>query len=284
MDRNIIEDNLSTGSIRNVAHYTKIGNLANFMPKLNIGWSSAWATPIQFLNDRLELVLGLNTIMRALRARTPEQNIDKRVLLILTSLLEDAGRTETDAFQMSFSGNVDDLGQWRGYGSNGFGCSVVTSSVAVWEVSDVAGWVIYDKSAQEIFANNLLDNLFRKLGDKIIDFEIPNIEKILISAAGFMKHEGFRSEEEFRLIKFASPEDVHFRESGDRIVPYIDFLKNKSPLPINKIYVGPGWQLHDKPKLEFNRNHIVQAISRILYARGLQNVPIEPSSIPYDPK
>lgn len=112
------------------------------MPKLNTGWSSAWATPIQFLNDRLELVLGLNTIMRVLRARTPEQDIDKTVVLILTSLLEDTGQTETDAFQMSFSGNVDDLGQWRGYGSNGLGCSVVTASDSVWEVSDVAGWVI----------------------------------------------------------------------------------------------------------------------------------------------
>lgn len=117
MDRRIIEDNLSKGPVRNVAHYTKIGNLAHFMPTQNIGWSSAWATPIQFLNDRFELVLGLKTIQNVVEKRNPRQNIveqhapqqrfDARVISILTSILENGDRSQTDAFQMSFSGNID---------------------------------------------------------------------------------------------------------------------------------------------------------------------------------
>lgn len=294
MDRRIIEDNLSKGPVRNVAHYTKIGNLAHFMPTQNIGWSSAWATPIQFLNDRFELVLGLKTIQNVVEKRNPRQNIveqhapqqrcDARVISILTSILENGDRSQTDAFQMSFSGNVDDLGQWRGYGSNGYGCSVVTSSDAVREVADVARWVIYDKIEQERFAINLLEQLYNHHNYIITDIEAPNVEKVLIAAAGFMKHEGFRSEEEFRLIKFAEPGNINFRESGDRIVPYTDFLEHKDPLPITKIIVGPGWQLLHKTGLELKQNHIILGIRRILDARGLQNVPIEPSAIPYDPK
>ena len=45
-----------------VAHYTRIGTLGYFIPEGASGWASAWATPVQFLNDRMELSLGLEVL------------------------------------------------------------------------------------------------------------------------------------------------------------------------------------------------------------------------------
>jgi hypothetical protein len=71
----------------------------------------------------MELTLGLEVLnevaKRSLRAV-------HRIRQVIGYLLATAGRMETDAFQMSFSGNPDELGQWRGYAANGMGCSIVT--------------------------------------------------------------------------------------------------------------------------------------------------------------
>ncbi len=177
---------------------------------------------------------------------------------------------------MSFSGNTDELGQCRGYAANGMGCSVVTDAMAVKNVADVAGWVIYDANDQSAFAFNVLSRL-RGIADTDM------IEQALVAAASYMKHPGFQPEREFRLLKFPAAADVEFRESGNRLVPYVDFLKSSVPLPINRIIIGPGWQLSTLKTPEWSRNHIVQGIDRLLIARGLHATKIESSQIPYDP-
>jgi hypothetical protein len=45
-----------------LAHYTRIGTLGYFLEKKEAAWTSAWATPVQFLNDRKELDLGLEIL------------------------------------------------------------------------------------------------------------------------------------------------------------------------------------------------------------------------------
>ena len=178
---------------------------------------------------------------------------------------------------MSFSGNPDELGQWRGYASNGMGCSITTDIVAIKTVADVAGWVIYDTAKQKTFARKVLAQLRQETDDDLV-------ARTLIAAASFMKHKGFQPEMEFRLIKFPYLGDVKFRESGDRLVPYIDYLRGTNPLPVRRVIIGPGWQLARLGSAELSRHHVVQGIDRLLKARRLHNVAIESSTIPYDPK
>jgi hypothetical protein len=64
-----------------------------------------------------------------------------------------------DIYSLSFSGNPDELGQWRGYADGGFGCCIVTSVVDVYKVADVAGWVIYKPRARATFARKVIDHL-----------------------------------------------------------------------------------------------------------------------------
>ncbi|HET6386543.1 MAG TPA: hypothetical protein VFJ58_24395, partial [Armatimonadota bacterium] len=72
--------------------------------------------------------------------------------------------------------------------------------------------------------------------------------------------------------------------SGDRLVPYVDYLRGGLQLPIFRIIIGPGWQLATLNSLDAARNHVVQGIARLLMARGLHQVAIDRSRIPYDPK
>ena len=111
-----------------IAHYTRISNLTRFIKQPTPGWSSAWATPVQFLNDRAELTLGLDVLLSV--ANQPPHT-SRRVVDEIIYLQDTLGSQDTDAFQMSFSGNPDELGQWRGYAANGLGCSVTIDPVSL---------------------------------------------------------------------------------------------------------------------------------------------------------
>lgn len=181
---------------------------------------------------------------------------------------------------MSFSGNPDELGQWRGYGANGMGCCLVTEASEVHRVADVAGWVLYEAGEQQALAEEVLDRLRPET-------DLDVIGQTLVAAASFMKHEGFRPEQEFRLLKFPDEAEIRFRETGDRLVPYVDFLNEPprpSPLRVEKILIGPGWQLSRLSGSDFQRHHVVQGIRRLLDVRGLNATDIQSSRIPYDPK
>jgi hypothetical protein len=274
-DRALLERALPPGTSAPVAHYTRLGTLPLLLPEGGAGgWGSAWATPVQFLNDRRELTLGLE-VLRAEADRPPAAS--RRVKQLLDRLLATLGRPDTDAFQMSFSGNTDDLGQWRGYAANGMGCAVVTDALAVRAAGDVAGWVIYGPGNQRRFARQILEGLRKRT-------DVLNLEQALVAAACFMKDEGFAPEEEYRLVCVAGTRSVHYRATGDRLVPYVDFLAGGAGLPVLKVIVGPGWQLRQLGSREPARNHVIIGIRRLLEARGLVLVPVEPSSIPFDPR
>ena len=273
-DRHIIEEALPKVEHTPVAHYTRIGTLCHFIPHGTCGWGSAWATPVQFLNDRMDLLLGLEELLEA--ANQPPR-AEGRVRYSIEQLRVAGGALETDAFQLSFSGDPDELGQWRGYAANGMGCAVITDAVAVKKVGDVAGWVIYDPRERDAFASKTLERLRKETDDRLI-------QQALVASASYMKHEGFSPEKEFRLLKFADPEDVKFRERDDRLVPYIDCLDGASPLPVDRILIGPGWQLSRLSDAEKTQHHVVQGIQRLLTARGLNSTDIGVSKIPYDPR
>ena len=273
-DRSLIEAHLPATGISEVAHYTRIGTVAHFLPDGATEWSSARATPVQFLNDRKELTLGLEVI-EGVASTSFKRN--KKIRTVIDALLTSSGAATTDVFQMSFSGNPDELGQWRGYGSNGMGCCVVTDAIEVSRAADVAGWILYDRPDQDTFAHEVIRGVARRS---------PNvIERALLSCACFMKHEGFRPEVEFRLVIFPKLTDIQFRESGDRLVPFVDYLqKSKRSLPLRKVIIGPGWQLANLSSVEFAKNHVVQGIRRLLELRGLKRTDVEVSRIPYDPR
>lgn len=88
LDRTIIEDALLLIVSSQVAHYTRIGTLIHFIGRGVPGWVSARATPVQFLNDRMELSLGLE-VLRDVASRKPRSGAKSVMLLtIFKRLLE----------------------------------------------------------------------------------------------------------------------------------------------------------------------------------------------------
>jgi hypothetical protein len=272
-DRSLIEAHLPQLSLTEVAHYTRIGTLCHFLEGSK-GWTSARATPVQFLNDRQELAIGLEVLGR-IAERAPKSS--RRVTDIISSLSSTFGDQRTDAYQMSFSGNPDELGQWRGYGSNGMGCSVATDTRDLHSLAHLSGWIIYKPQKQEAFARKVLKALRKEVDNDLIT-------QVVVAAACFMKHEGFSPEMEYRVLFFPDPHDVRFRESGDRLVPFIDFLKSYSKtLPVRGVTIGPGWQLANMPSELLSKHHVPQGIKRILEQAAVSVDP-QSSKIPYDPR
>ena len=87
-DRSIIEDALPAISVAPVAHYTSISTLRHFIPDGSKGWVSARATPVQFLNDRMELSLGL-TVLGEVADRSPQMS--RRVQTVIDDLRTGVG-------------------------------------------------------------------------------------------------------------------------------------------------------------------------------------------------
>ncbi|MCX6360659.1 MAG: DUF2971 domain-containing protein [Armatimonadetes bacterium] len=276
--RDAIERHLQPLTERPIAHYTAISTLVHLMavppPPPYIGWTSARASAVRFLNDRAELLLGLETL-RDVANQPPKSG--RRVRLILESLLADGGRADTDAFLMSFSGDPDELGQWRGYASNGMGCSVVTAPRDVHAAVHVAGWIVYEPKKRHAFAYKVLGELRNQTDDNLI-------EQVLVTAASLMKHEGFKAEREFRAIVFPALSAVRYRAQGDRLVPYVDFLPGAASLPVDRIVLGPGWRLAMLSPSDRLRDHVIQGVRRLLDSAGLGATDITYSTLPYDPQ
>lgn len=221
----------------------------------------------------MELRFGLEVLAES--AKRLNSGMD--VVSVIADLLY-LGNFEDDAFQASFSAIHDDLGQWRGYADDGLGCSVVCPRSDLDSVGDVSGFVMYMPNDQHSFAESVLQSLHSVKTE-------AELRRVLVAASCFMKHPGFASEREYRIIAFPDSQLVDFRESRGRLVPYCDLLSPMNRcLNLVRVIVGPGWQLAGLPTNQYVKHHVVLSIRRLAELRGIANLPIEPSSIPYDPR
>jgi hypothetical protein len=251
-----------------VAHYTKLDTLLYLVKPGGVG--SIRATGLRYLNDRHELGHGL----RLLEAAIPPGEFRP-----LRAAFSQIGSVQQEIFQVSFSGNGDELGQWRGYANNGVGCSIEVDRAGIYSVASAAGWIIYEKDEQEKYAATLIQHLIDRKTD------INDIATYLLAGASFMKHPGFFPEEEYRLLMLPQdPKNYEMRASGDRLAPYVEVIgPGVNPLRIGRIRLGPGWQLSNLKKEEQSRNHVVLGVQRLLERNGIR-ASVEPSEIPYDPR
>jgi len=257
-----------------VAHYTRIGTLPHLFRDAGQEWNSARATGVLHMNDRQEFLIGCE----ALRAAAKELKASSYLRAAIDGLMQQPAAAGDDIYSLSFSGNPDELGQWRGYADGGFGCAVVTDVAAVYAVADVAAWTIYTPHEHKVFAERIIGRLATEKDRDVI-------RKTIQVAASFMKHEGFAAEREYRLLVFEAMRQVDFRESGQRVVPFVDVLDGapRRQLPIKRIIIGPGWQISSLAGGQQANHHVLLGVRRLLAARSACQT-VKPSSIPYDPR
>ena len=268
-----------------VSHYTPLGTLPFLLRRdgrtNGAGLGSLWATSVRFLNDRQELLAGWGILREASLSPFANTAADGRRGRDIQQLLQsDEAILGLSIYSVSFSGATDELGQWRGYADDGYGASVVVSRRTLDEQfgrsgDTLCGPVLYGKGDQHYFASRLLRAIY--------DFGLSMDEALvaLQLAAVFMKHEGFAAEREYRLVRVS--ETYRIRESRRRLVPFLDALDQVDPLAVEKVVLGPAWQLGTLEESAFQKHHVTLGVRQALDLYGLDSVLVERSSIPYDP-
>ena len=194
-----------------------------------------------------------------------------------------------DVFSLSFSGNRDSLDMWRGYGSKsgiaiGFDTelsSLRLPGLSVMRKEQYADELIKQGTVPEqlmpgkgrrLFVKNIIYDPEKmdaviteaiKMGIDRFNFMDKNAHYGAIESAAecivatlfalfpFMKNNGFKNEEECRMVEnFGSnrdvPLDIHYRERNGIMLPFIKYVildMDCRPLkqwPISEIVVGPG--------------------------------------------
>ncbi|MEX0724543.1 MAG: DUF2971 domain-containing protein [Gracilimonas sp.] len=167
------------------------------------------------------------------------------------------------------------LSQWRSYGESGKGyCIGLKFSEKTKILADLENpekkydlylrKVIYSEEKQNFLVNTFLDESANCLSSILKNSGFDDRKKnqfstsiaaalnnILIDMILCFKHEAFKEEKEWRLIRvlldYEEPETVRFREKESVLIPYlktniIEYLEKKEEMsfPISSLFFGPS--------------------------------------------
>ncbi len=251
-----------------IYHYTNYEGLRGILEKQDL-----WVSNIFRMNDPSELTYGLQTLYETLETEIKGNGTAwDRFLSDFRNTLRD--RIEDIGVHLicCFSGNGDELGQWRAYADDGRGYCVGFDSSALknhfnllgqgsWSVSTFR--IDYDKSRTRrnsrfkqfvdimmpviksaislLESNQISITQWRQLESKL------HIELALagVMISYFHKHHGYESEDEYRFLLVRSRAhpftDLEARIRRDRVVDYFKFnWKACIPCPIKIVRVGPA--------------------------------------------
>lgn len=233
-------------------HYTSAGGLISIFEHKEI-----WATSVMHLNDSQEFRHGFDAMLEGLRERmedgacAPEQR----------DLLETTYRewktpgvnTRERMCVVCFSTNGDQLSQWRAYSNGGEGYSIGFRLNDLAYAMKVSSFrlvkCVYDEGEKRTLAQALLDYLFRcwKASERL---DLPGslhlldraMQRVLVGILA-MKDEGFKEEQEWRLVgRHSEATPLKFRAGRFGVVPYcsLPLCDGQSRPPIDSVYVGPN--------------------------------------------
>jgi len=234
------------GNAEYLYHYT---SLEAFVSIIESG--ALWATHIRYLNDTSEQRLAWGLIrerMRSLRGMSDETRNENIEFYCKT--LESP--PHEDFFIASFSCDGGDrLSQWRGYKADiaiGFDpVQLDTVCANFWEGHREVRIrkVNYVESSATPRSNELIDNqrsghMVTILGEEGFDVAYT---RMWSRFATMMKHQGFKEEEEWRVIIYddAGRLEPSFSVRNGRMVPYIPLpLGGKLDSVVRRLTIGPG--------------------------------------------
>lgn len=225
-----------------IYHYTSLKVLYEILSSGHFHFNHC-----SFMNDYTEFECGVNLFQEMLNEFV-ETDAEKEIINIFDEIK--SLRDESKAFIGSFTTLKDSLSQWRAY-------TPTTSNIAIGlDVNKVRkccnnndisfGSVKYTNEFKSVFANyfkELMPSLLYAMNNKTQD-NIQGINEIILvylyMLAPFIKHEGFREEEEVRIIT-GNMHEVKYKYQKGVYLPYIEFdFGGKLPEMIKEIWVGPS--------------------------------------------
>jgi hypothetical protein len=166
----------------------------------------------------------------------------------------------------------DDLGQWRGYGKQGYALGLTRDELK--GVAPLLGQVKYGDAA----VNDLCDNVLRYFDSRQVGahpgtYGYFDAVRYLMPELALVKHDAFEAEREWRLVVSPNPErppvvGVRVRSAG--LTPYVECAFARSC--VAEIVIGPGGSFHSE-----------RAVRMLLRANGYNpdEVQITQSRAPY---
>lgn len=278
---------------RELCHYTDLNGLFGIVAS-----GGFWLSDHRFLNDTEEFENGRNLTKMILKdlSKKPRYRAFSEVLSETCRFLEEY--REEAHYVCSFSSESDSLEQWRAYGQNGQGLSIVfdnerksLSHFFVMPIMSPTKVIYDDKKKTKIILRTIKKFKQEFLVD--IDYGNPidiedwseHLSKVLAVEFLNFKHPAYSSEKEVRLIVSGSHlhhfKGLKHRVGQDRIIPYVTSkdLYNESfydhadteSLPIKEIVVGPTT----------NQEITARSIEEYLGNQGYGDVVVSRSRVPY---
>lgn len=240
-------------------HYTSLDAMLGIIRRDNI---VMWATHYQYLNDKDEIIKGVN----AMKAHEPSISSD-----IFENL-----------FILSFSNTIDDLSMWYMYSAGYSGCmlgfrqSIVSGDMSVCTYgNDEAEFQI--KGIKQLLSEGTLvgvdENTPKSSYDLLMDRNTLLRRSIIATAIGF-KNKEFAFEKEVRIYVDLEEEYSHiikYRKRNSEIIPYIECLIEKDALA--EIWI-PNNEAKDRTK---------KSIERMLKQYGYNNTIVKVSNTSFRP-
>ncbi|TXC79088.1 DUF2971 domain-containing protein [Paraburkholderia azotifigens] len=276
-----------------LCHYTDLNGFVGIVDSAGF-----WLSDHRFLNDAQEFEDGRILTISLLR-RMAEKKRYKNFRDVLGNVAASLEQHKEDPYYVcSFSKVPDSLDQWRAYGQNGAGISIVFGNSSGGRSPFnlppvlVTRKVVYDDHAK---ARILLAEIRKYAFEYELDVKHGNTIReddwvsqmttwLSMNFINF-KHKAFASEQEVRLI-VATDHIKEFHELKHRagkygIVPYVstggwnqDNLASESEsfrLPIEEVRVGPA----------ANRDALIRSIEVFLTDKGYKNVLVKRSDVPF---
>lgn len=227
-------------------HYTNIAAFLNILKERKL-----WLSHISSMNDYLEVTVLLKHLEKYKEKVTSEQTKNDLDYLEFR-IREHLAPHNENYYIASFSHKHDILSQWRAYADDGFGFNIGFNLDLIKEDINELGYDscvykevdVFNRLHKYLQATNDIRNqgpigeTDRKAFDQFID-KYAHHSQANIHLFPYVKNEGFKEEEEIRLVtlKNNSSDDVKLRVCGKVLTNYleVEFPTNA----INSITLGP---------------------------------------------
>ena len=283
----ILESYFHRGCPNRLFHYTRQSSFLSILESQVL-----WFTDIQYFNDSQEYRYALEMATGIIDniARNDQSEIKRQ---LARSVLHSLRRSKLQSyFVFCFSQNGDLLSQWRSYASPGSGYSAGFDSIylraVATESNGILGKCIYKPTEQKNFIETFIEVFFHDLSSYFpyfkkgeINADLFNVKRarfmsLFLRYAPFIKNASFEEESEWRIVipaKTFKQSDLCFRDGRMTLIPYVRVSHSEYEL-----------RRHIKSVIIKSTPHqdlAVSAIQRYFEAKGIEDIDVIPSTIPY---
>lgn len=267
-----------------IYHYTNVEGFVGIVRS-----RSLWLSDYSYLNDKRELIHGIETIGESIREML-QKGPNDRVAKLLQAWDGEISKPAHRVYIASFAADGDDLSQWRAYGPIAVGIEPQDLSIHANQTNLQP--VEYNRDTQRKLADIYLNHMTQAYE---VDLSAGMLEKIpdvyhridrLVELAAFFKDPAFQTEREYRLAYIEYPEMLRalrltpplkrFRLSKSKLFPYVvsdELFPRKDlcrPLDIHEVVLGP-----ESDEL------LERGVREFLASSEMRHVKVRRSTVPY---